>query len=142
MKTIFLKTSLAMIVLLTACGPPKHVATLSQDDLASIKLAESADAVSRTLIDLARIEEVATPPAKGAELPNPNTWGMREVASLDWSGPIEPAIKQIAESSHYHVRVLGHEPAVPIIVTIVARDVPLGTLLRDVAFQAGKRAKV
>ena len=142
MKNIISIALTLLILALSGCGPTHHVPAMPKDDLAAIKLAESAHSVSLSLVELARIQAEATPPVEGHHLPDPKSYEMREVASIDWSGPIGPAIDQIAHSSRYHLRVLGHPPAVPIIVTVIAKNVPLGTLLRDVAFQAGDKAKV
>lgn len=131
-----------LALLLASCGPKRYPSSLSDKDLENVKISESANTVSQSLVELARIQSALTPPVGGYRLPDPDSYGMKELASLDWSGPIGPAVEQITESSHYRLRVLGHPPSVPIIVTVIAKNVPLGTLLRDIAFQAGHKASV
>jgi defect-in-organelle-trafficking protein DotD len=75
-------------------------------------------------------------------MPDPSTYGMGGRASIDWSGPIEPLIQQIAQTAYYRVKIIGREPAVPILVTINAKNEMLGDILSNVAFQCGKRADV
>jgi defect-in-organelle-trafficking protein DotD len=62
--------------------------------------------------------------------------------SIDWSGPVEPLVRQIARVSDYRLRVLGTPPAIPVIVTIYERHAKLGDVLRDVAYQCNKRASI
>ncbi|MBS0358304.1 MAG: type IVB secretion system lipoprotein DotD [Proteobacteria bacterium] len=132
--------SLAFLSLICGCGAPKPP-TIPLADHASVKLAESANSVSDSLSELARVEAASTPASK-KKLPDPQTFGMSEVASIDWSGPIQPIVQKIAHASRYKLRTIGKEPAIPVIITISAKDLPLGTILRDIAFQAGKKANI
>lgn len=130
-----------LIIALASCGTTRSRYASPNHDLAVVKLSESANTVSQSLVELARIQAVATPPVR-ENLPDPESYGMKEFGSLDWSGPIGPAVEQIAEAGNYRLRILGHPPAVPIVVTVIAKNVPLGILLRDIAFQAGNKANV
>lgn len=127
---------------LIACTTPKRITEPTNSEHASVKLAEAADAVSKSLLELARIQAEATPPAKGHRLPDPNSYGIKQVASVDWSGPIGPLVNKITQAISYRLRVLGQEPAVPIIITLSTKRAPVGDILRDVDFQAGKKAHV
>jgi len=105
-------------------------------------LAEASYSVSRSIVDLAETAQAAHPEADLAPPPNPKSYGMDGTTSVDWSGPIEPLIKQIAKAANYRVNVLGTRPGIPVIVTVYAKNVMLGDVLRDVGYQAGRRASV
>lgn len=105
-------------------------------------LAEASYAISRSSVDLAETAQAASPIQALAPPPSPSTYGMGGLTSVDWSGPVEPLIRQIARSANYRVRVLGTEPAIPVMVTIYAKNSLLGDILRDVGYQCGKRASV
>ena len=67
---------------------------------------------------------------------------MAQLASLDWSGPIEPLVRKIAASSDYKVRILGNQPSIPVIVQIHQTNVPLADILRNASFQTQNRADI
>jgi defect-in-organelle-trafficking protein DotD len=93
-------------------------------------------------VDLAETEQAADPSLALEPPPSPASYGMGGLTTIDWSGPVEPLIRQIANASNYRVRVLGTAPAIPVLVTVNAKNVMLGDVLRDVGYQCGKRANV
>ena len=111
-------------------------------DDATIKLAEAANSVSRSLTELSRIEAATTDPAKVDRLPNAQAYHIKGTASVDWTGPIGPLVKQIAAASNYRLRIVGNPPAVPIIISITTKNAQLGEILRDADFQASRKADI
>lgn len=105
-------------------------------------LAEASYAVSRSITDLAETAQAAHPLPSLAPPPNPASYDMAGLTTIDWSGPIEPLLKQMAFASNYRLRVLGTHPAIPILVTIYTRNAMLGDILRDAGYQCGRRATV
>jgi len=73
---------------------------------------------------------------------NPARYGMANLASVDWIGPVEPLLQKIAAVTHYRLRVIGRSPPVPVIVTIDVNDKPIADILRNATYQAAKRANV
>lgn len=128
-------------VLLSSCAapppPPGDRLTPSQTSLA-----EASYSVSRSLVDLAETSQAAHPLPDLAPPPSPATYGMAGLTSIDWSGPIEPLVRQIAKAARYRVRVLGTSPAIPVIVTVYTKNAMLGDILRDAGYQCGRRAAV
>ena len=112
-------------------------------DDASMRLVEAASSVSQSLNELAEIEAAATPPgATGKPLPDSQSYALQEKAFVDWSGPIEPLLEHVAKISGFRLRVLGKEPAVPVLVSVSGHNVPLTEILRDAALQAGHKADI
>jgi defect-in-organelle-trafficking protein DotD len=64
------------------------------------------------------------------------------MTSVDWSGPIEQLVKQLADASGYRMRVLGSKPAIPVLVTVYAKNITVADALRDIGYQGGRRATV
>jgi defect in organelle trafficking protein DotD len=137
-------------LLLAACTTRKYVVAtnsaiptlpyqVNADD-AEIKLAEAAVSVSRSIDSLAEIEKAAhpccrlPPPIDGCRI------GLGCLASVDWVGPVEPLVRRIAEANRYCVRVLGKAPAIPVIVSINAKNIPFSDILRNVSLQIHKKA--
>jgi defect-in-organelle-trafficking protein DotD len=129
-------------LLLSACATPKPPPALNNTSGRDNSLAEASYAVSRSIVDLAETAQAAHPTAPAVPAPSPASYGMGGITSVDWSGPVEPLVKQIARASNYRVRVLGREPAIPVLVTVNTRNAMLGDILRDVGYQCGERATV
>ncbi len=116
--------------------PPNN----NPSDDASIKLAEAASSVSDSMQQMARVEKVITPPNKDNTLTIPNAYNLQARASVDWSGPIAELTERVANAAHYRIRVLGKPPAVPVLISLNVQDESLAEILRDIDYQAGKRA--
>lgn len=122
---------------------PKVEMTSAQlERSAEAKLAEAATSVTHSLHRLAEIEEAATVRPYRVEPPNPQSYGMTTIGSIDWNGPIEPLVAKIAAATHYNLRVIGREPAIPVLVAIYKKDVLLADVLRDAGLQAGHQADI
>ena len=98
---------------------------------AQVKLANSADEVNQSLQELASIERASHPAVKVPNPMDPNIVNMAQILSIDWTGPIAALVQKTAKISKYRVRILGKSPAIPIIVSITAKNTPLADILRD-----------
>jgi defect-in-organelle-trafficking protein DotD len=136
---ISLMTSLSFF--LYACATPKPPEAYVPNK-AQISLSEASYSVSRSIVDLAETAEAAHPRPRIESPPAPASYGMGGLTSVDWSGPVEPLVKQIATAANYRFKVLGTQPGIPIIVTIYTKNAMLGDVLRDVGYQCGRRATV
>ncbi len=109
---------------------------------AQAQLAETSVDVGHSLQQMSAIDKAIHPKTKISEPMNPATIGMAQQTSLNWDGPIEPLLNKVASASHYKVRVLGKEPAIPVLVAIDKHNVPLATILRDATYQIEKKADI
>lgn len=109
-------------------------------DDASIKLAEAANAVSDSMLQMARTEKVLTPPHRDNTMTIPSSTTLQTHASVDWSGPIAEVTERVAKAAHYQVRVLGRAPSIPILVSLNMQDKSLAEILRNIDYQAGQKA--
>lgn len=126
---------------LSACVTHKATRAFNVNKTES-SLAEASYSVSRSIVDLAETAQAAHPIPNLAPPPSPASYGMAAIATVDWSGPVEPLLKQIAYATNYRVRTLGTEPAIPVLVSIYSKNAMLGDILRDVGYQCGRRATV
>jgi defect in organelle trafficking protein DotD len=109
---------------------------------ANSKLIHAADSVDQSLQQLFELEAAAHPNLKlPAEL-DAKKAGLTARTTLSWTGPILPLLKKIASSVHYKVRVLGKDPAIPIIVALNKRNTPVADILRNLQFQVERYAEV
>jgi defect in organelle trafficking protein DotD len=111
-------------------------------DNSYLTLENAANSINQSLVSLKETEQAAYPPQTVAEPPSPNTYGMAIPTSLDWDGPVEPLVKQIAYAANYQVHTLGKKPTIPIIVSVSAKDELIGNILRNVGYQCGNRASI
>jgi defect-in-organelle-trafficking protein DotD len=132
--------SLCVLTLaLAACATPPPRETL---DSSGASLAEASYSVSRSLVSLSETAQAARPLPNLQPQPNPASYGMAGLTSIEWSGPVEPLVRQIAKVTHYRVRVLGKRPAIPVLVSINDKNMMIADILRDVGYQCGRRAAV
>jgi len=111
-------------------------------DDATIKLAEAAVSVSDSMLEMARVEKVITPPHRDNTLTIPNAYNLQARATIDWSGPIEELTARIAKAAHFKLRVLGNSPSIPILISLTNKDKSLAEILRDIDYQSGKKAYI
>ncbi len=117
--------------------------TISKNnDEASMQLAEAATSISQSLTELQGIQKAATPAKANKALVDPQSFALTELVSVDWSGPVAALLQKVADASHYRLRILGTQPAIPVLVSITAKNTPLADIVRDVDFQCGKQANI
>lgn len=129
--------AIVLTLIVTGCAtPPPH----TPHDAASTSLAEASYSVSRSLVSLSEVAQAGHPMAVG---PSPTPiLGMTALTSVDWSGPVEPLVVQIAKAANYRVRILGRPPAIPVLVSIYDKNRMISDVLRDVGYQCGRRASL
>lgn len=111
-------------------------------DDATIKLAQAASSVSDSMLEMTRVEKIILPKRIDNTLNIPNAYNLQVRASVDWSGPIEELVCRIAKAAHFRLRTLGREPPLPVLISLTAKDLSLAELLRDIDYQAGKKAAI
>lgn len=109
---------------------------------AGIQIAEAAVSISNSMLEIAQIEKVVVPKHPNNHCYIPSTYNLQTRASVDWSGPIEELTLRIANAAKYRLNVLGKEPAVPVLITLTAKDQSLVEILRNIDYQAGNRAMI
>lgn len=147
-KGIFVVTLCFIVAQLFGCATEPKVYFTSDGSgendkrTAELKLTAAASSVSKSLAELAEIERATHPHAPLLSPVDPDMIGMGQLTSIDWSGPIGPLVKKIAEASKYKPHVLGTPPGIPILVSISAKDTPLSDILRDANFQCARKANI
>jgi defect-in-organelle-trafficking protein DotD len=139
---LFMLFIVACILLTSCAGTYRKPPNNNPSDDASIKLAEAANAVSDSMMEMAKVEKIITPPHKDNTLTIPNAYNLQARASVDWSGPIGELTERIAKAAHFRFRVLGQIPAIPVLISLNLKDQSLAEILRDIDYQAGKKADI
>lgn len=125
---------------LESCGPtPPAPPNISSVDAS---LSEASYSVSRNISTLSETAQAAHPLPLLDPPPNPASFGMAGLTSVDWSGPVETLVRQLAKAANYRVRILGNQPAIPVLVTVYDKNMMLADILRDVGYQCGRRATI
>lgn len=106
------------------------------------QLVSAAKSIEKSLHTLAAAQEAESPPIlRTAPLVTPEG-GMGNTADIDWTGPLAPLIDKIARMTDYRLKILGNEPAIPIMITITAKRAVIAEILQNACFQAGRRAHI
>ncbi len=150
MKVKLLSVTLIAALLLSGCSTfqnrPKKIKVYYPTDAGSVnahtKLVEAAVSATDSLNQIAAIEKATHPKSKLKEPVNPDSIGLGGLASIDWTGPIEPLVQKLAAAGNYKYRVIGRRPAIPVLIAVYAYNMPIADILRDANFQAGRKADV
>jgi defect in organelle trafficking protein DotD len=147
MKATKFFTILISTLLISGCvayDKPKVAVIKNETNVkeAETELADAAQSVSQSLKQLAEIDRAANPKAKLPSPADPDAIKMGQLTSIEWNGPVFPLVQKLAEVAHYKVRVIGTQPAIPVLVSIYAQNTPIADILRDVGFQCGEKASV
>jgi defect in organelle trafficking protein DotD len=105
-------------------------------------LREAASQVTTSLNHLAALEQARTPKTKLSQPLNAKKIGMNQLASVDWTGPVEPLLKKLAFATHYKLNVLGNAPTVPILVSLNVSNVTMADVYRNIKFQTERFAHI
>ena len=106
------------------------------------QLLQAALSIEQSLGVLAATEKADNPPVFDSALLTTSEGGMGAKIDLEWTGPIGPLVQKIADLTHYRLKFLGKEPAIPILVSISVKATVIAEVLQNASLQAGKRASV
>ena len=113
----------------------KKIVLAPGSDIAAIELAEASVAVSNSLNAIAAKEQVSSVKIKEKAIDS-HSIEMGKLASVNWNGPLEPLVRKIAQATRYRVKVLGLQPAMPVLVSVNVKEEYLGDILRQASLQA------
>ncbi|MDB6096378.1 MAG: dotD [Francisellaceae bacterium] len=106
------------------------------------QLTETASSIEKSLNILAAAQETQSAPLLFTPPLVTPEGGMGGTIDIDWTGPIAPLVHKLGELTHYRVKLLGQEPAIPIIVSITAKNAIIAEVLQNAGLQAGKKAQL
>jgi len=133
---------LSILFMLTACVQSKvDQQIVASPDPVALRLANAVDKASTALKTLATIEQARNPNLQ-IDSVSDAPQELRRVISIDWTGPVEPITRTVAEKAGYSLRVNGNKPSVPIIISVSSREKQVIEMLRDIGLQAGRRADI
>jgi defect in organelle trafficking protein DotD len=125
-----------------SCAPVKvDQQMVAEPDPVALRLANAVDKASAALQTLASVEQARNPGVAVQAVPYAPQ-ELRRTVSIDWSGPIEPLARTLADRAGYKLQINGDVPPAPIIVNIRSSEKSVVEILRDVGLQAGRRADI
>lgn len=148
-KYLQLITCCAVTAMLGGCtsalnGNSRTPTTASATNSASVEqeLLQAARSIEASLALLASTQEQSNVPLLNTTPLLTPEGGMSGTVDIDWTGPIGPLVKKIADMTDYKVKILGNEPGIPIIISISQDNAILADILKNAGMQAGKRANL
>lgn len=138
---------LLFTISLIGCSVTNKKSTTTTTDLSPAneieqQLLATAQSIERSLATLAMAQETNNPPLINTAPLVTAEGGMGGTADIDWTGPVEPLLHKLAEMTNYHLKVLGNEPAIPIIISITQNKTIIADILKNACLQVGKRANI
>ncbi len=106
------------------------------------QLLSTAQSIEQSLSTLAAAEKAESPPILNTAPLMTSEGGMGGKIDVDWTGPIGPLVTKLAALTNYRVKFLGSEPAIPILISINAKQTAIADVLQNASFQVGKRAHI
>jgi defect-in-organelle-trafficking protein DotD len=150
MKNIYLKSIICLVLCSSLPGCNSALSkntdynlskTPINNDIAA-ELVAAAKSIESSLAQLARNQDDnLIPLLNTAPLVTPEG-GMSGTADIDWTGPIEPLVRKLADMTDYKIKVLGNAPGIPIIISISQEKAVIADILKNAGMQAGKRANI
>lgn len=119
----------------------KRKKTLGRLNIES-QLLNTAQSIEQSLSTLAAAEKAESPPILNTAQLVTSEGGMGEKVDVDWTGPIGPLVIKLGALTNYRVKFLGTEPAIPILVSINAKQTVIADVLQNASLQTGKRAHI
>ena len=104
-------------------------------------IAEAARAATASLQKLARLQ-YASQPKIDETFRQEFSVELSGLASIEYTGPCEPLIEQIARTADVRVNKIGNPTATPIIVSVSAKSAPLSEIVQNIAYQIQSHARI
>lgn len=104
-------------------------------------IAEAARAATASLQKLAKLQ-YATQPKLDETFRQEFSVELSGLASIEYTGPCEPLIEQIAATADVSVNKIGNPTATPIIVSVSAKSAPLSEIVQNIAYQIQSHARI
>lgn len=122
--------------------PTDRVPAKVTDDQSQAQVAEASVEIGHALQELSAVQMTEHPPTPLGKPYDPHVIGMDKMASLDWTGPVEPVLEKIADVSHYKLHVIGRKPVIPVFISISVNNQPVADILRDITYQVVMKADI
>lgn len=131
------------LLLLAGCSSLYEPALLPENLVWQEKLLKAVERASRAQEKLAMLEQARHPRLVSERVDLKDVpEALRQLLSLSWQGPLEPAVRKVAEKIGYAFKVVGFSPAIPVIVTLNAHDQAAVMVLREMGHQCRGRADI
>ena len=106
-----------------------------------IAIAEAARAATTSLQKLAQLQ-YASQPKVDDSFRQDFSVELSGLASIEYTGPFEPLIEQIARTADVKVSKIGNSTATPVIISVSAKSSPLSEIVQNIAYQIQGHARI
>ena len=112
-----------------------------ETDDTKLALSEAARAAAASLQRLAQLQAAAQPEINDS-FRQEFSVELSGLASVEYTGPLEPILEQIAKTAGVRVSKIGNPTATAVIVSIKADAAPLSEIVQNIAYQVSNHARV
>lgn len=142
MKRLISSVMLAIIGVGCTTNKSPTVLEANSNKEIEMQLLSAAKSIESSLQTLAATKEASNPPILNTAPLVTAEGGMGGTLDIDWTGPIAPLLTKLAAISNYQVKILGTEPAIPIIISITQKHAIIADILKNASLQANKTASI
>mgnify|MGYP002814674756 CR=1 FL=1 len=128
---------------LSSEGPKISISPNVSDSVGDteIAIAEAARAATTSLQRLAQLQ-YASQPKIDDSFRQEFSVELSGLASVEYPGPCEPLLSQIARTADVKLSKIGNPTATPIIVSVSAKSAPLSEIVQNIAYQIQGHARI
>ena len=131
-----------MALLIMGCATAAQKPSIPQEDKTLQAVENSAKRIEDNIRQLVILQTTAGQHQGGLRAVLPKSGRLGKSITLNWKGPIEPALEEIAKAIHYKSKILGTAPPTPIVVIVNAEKAPAYDVLDGIAWQAANKAQI
>lgn len=119
-----------------------NVSAESTNDTSRDAVIAAAESVNSSITELEKIERYRQPRIVSLNDENMSRYNLGQRVAVDWAGPIEPFLQEVAAVAGYKFKVVGLNPAIPVLIDIAHQNVELGDIIREANFQSKERVNL
>ncbi|AKP72734.1 putative DotD protein [Piscirickettsia salmonis] len=150
MKDFLIITCFSIIVILQGCSSqpiqvdPQLITGTQLEKNKEIKkaLLQAVAQTSKALASLSQIRRAQYPRQQVMPFKNIHSSELNKKVSINWYGPINSIVKNIAEVIGFDYQEFGKPPKLPVLVNINYQSMPALTVLQNIELQANNKAMI
>lgn len=127
---------------LAGCATQPATPESTGPDPIDVKVSDAVASIAKSMHLLAQVEQSSRESYVVLDANQKVPAGMDQKVDVDWVGPVEGLIAQMARRAGYEFKTIGHLVTAPIMVTVRGKGVSIYEVLIDAGHQAGSAADV
>lgn len=121
-------------------SPPPEDVPKNTDKVTLEKIHQATLQIDRNVQNYLSIKQVNVKKPTVYEAPEDGPLAQR--INFFWSGPVEPALRSLAQQADFRLQIVGRPPLQPKVVMIDGRDMAIFDVIQSIGWQVGENVGV